>query len=343
MRRCFLAVAAVATFIISSGCGGHKSTTNPATMIIISPSSVSLNTGGTQAFTAKAVEADGTTAVTPQPEITFSISGSSVTLNKSANNGVLACAGTWDANFIVCTPGPVAPATLTASGGGLTSAPVTISVHQKVDKLTLSPASLSTCISSGATQQFTATAFSNGTDVTSTVGTINWLSTTTSVATVDANGLATAATPGGSTIFANVGNVTSLPVPFTTCPPKSISLHIQNAGDTSFTLDAAATQQLTADVTDINGNPVANAPLTYTVLPSAVGSVSGAGLATAVVPGVGEIVASCTPPTCNINLNYPVYSNLVTMNVNGTTVTKEFDLSRPHSVIHDSCTYSSSS
>ena len=188
-----------------------------------------------------------------------------------------------------------------------------------MDKLTLSPASLSTCISSGATQQFTATAFSNGTDVTSTVGTINWLSTTTSVATVDANGLATAATPGGSTIFANVGNVTSLPVPFTTCPPKSISLHIQNAGDTSFTLDAAATQQLTADVTDINGNPVANAPLTYTVLPSAVGSVSGAGLATAVVPGVGEIVASCTPPTCNINLNYPVYSNLVTMNVNGTS------------------------
>src|SRR3954470_1471965 len=256
MRRCFLAVAAVATLIIFSGCGGKKSTPNPATMIIISSSSASLNTGGVQTFSAQAFEADGTTPATTQPEITFSVSGSSVTLTKSPNNSVVACAGTWDTNFIVCTPGPATSATLTASGGGLTSAPLTIFVHPKVDKVTLSPASLSVCVSSGATQQFTATASSNGTDVTSSVGTINWVSTTATVATIDANGLTTAVTPGASSIFANVGNVTSLPVSFTTCPPQSISLHVKDTTDTSFTLAAAATQQLTADVTDTKGNPI---------------------------------------------------------------------------------------
>src|SRR5205814_7726504 len=133
----------------------------------------------------------------------------------------------------------------------------------------------------------TATPRSNGSDMTSAAGTMNWVTTTATGATTDANGLTTAVTPGASSIFANVGNVTSLPVSFTTCPPQTISLHVQNATDTSFTLAAAATQQLTADVTDTKGNPIANAPLTYSVLPSAEGSVTSTGLATAVVPGTG--------------------------------------------------------
>ena len=62
------------------------------------------------------------------------------------------------------------PAAVTLSVAGLTAS-LNFNVHLKVDKVVLSPAALSGCVSQGDTQQFTAQVLSNGQDITPSIGT----------------------------------------------------------------------------------------------------------------------------------------------------------------------------
>src|SRR5207253_10857609 len=118
------------------------------------------------------------------------------------------------------------------------------------------------CTSQNATQQFTAHAFDSSTpavDITAQAGTFFYSSSDTTVATIDAaTGLATSKLPGSSTISASVNGVFSLPATFVACPPSSIVL-----SPATFTGAAAASQQLTATVTDTAGNAITGLALTY--------------------------------------------------------------------------------
>ena len=318
MRQAVLMVLAAA-LAVCAGCGGGSKTSSTApSSIVISTATVSLNQGQVFGLTATVLDANGSPATNPKA-IVWSTSNANIATVTSDSGGV--CAGVWDSNHIVCAPGQVGTATITATSDNLT-ATSTIYVHQKVDRV-LIPTPTGACKSVGQTLQLSAQALSNGTDITSTVGPFNWTVGTPAVASIDANGLLTATAPGQSPIVATVSNVTSVPVTYTTCAVKSIHVHVSGASDTSFTLaGTSATQTLAADVVDTAGNTinptltwVSNAPGTISVSQPTGTTASTTQTATAATPGTASVIAECAI-NCNYNLA-PVYSDVVVGTVGG--------------------------
>jgi hypothetical protein len=318
-------VTAIAALAAGVGCGGKKSTPTtgagvPA-KVVISPSgaSVTLGVSPTLTFSATVQDSAGN-AVTGQT-ITFQSSNTAVA--QIASSG-LVCAGTWDSltTPIVCTPGPVGSAQITATSGSLTSDPATVFVHGKVDQIVVTPSITNPCISQGQTQQFSAKAFSAGQDITSQVGPFGWNSVQTGIVTVDSNGLASAVQPGQGGIFAQNSGAASPAATFVTCPVQSITLSGPDPTTSSFTVDptVSTTQTLTVVAKDSLGATVTAPQLTFILSQPVVGSIAGS-IFTSIVAGTTNIVATCTPPACNTGLNVPVYSNVLTAKVTGTANT----------------------
>jgi hypothetical protein len=322
------------------GCSSGKAVATatypvPASVAISPAPSLSLEIGTSQAFTTT-IENSAKAAIT-EPATFLSSNTAIVTV---AANG-LACAGSWDnlANPTICTPGGVGVAQVTATAQGVTSAPTTVYVHQHVDSVTLqnlcsgveppAPCTLPRhpCQSlnqNSAPQNtvYEAHAFSRGTDITSTVGQFTWQALTLEVVTLSntANGLsntvnntslnqveATAKTPGVTPVFATVGTATSLPVNFTTCPVQSIALEVTGSSATSKTIIPTVTDSvgnIISTVTNVSG-----IPLTWSSSQPASVTISSSGSATGSTGGGATIVASCTPPTCNIGFSpsLPIY------------------------------------
>lgn len=179
---------------------------------------------------------------------------------------------------------------------------------------------------------YQAKAFSHGADITSSVGNVTWQVVNPTVATLKTasvtapiSGLltgqvqVTAGVPGTTTLFASVDGTTSVPVTLTTCPVQSITMSADNAGSNSVSLTSAGTQALTATVTDTQNRVITGTFLDW--CSSDPGSVSvgatncSTGTSTSVTAtaqaagGGGAIIASCTPPNCNLGIlpARPVY------------------------------------
>ncbi len=315
----------VATLIALTACGGGHSSGNPNAVgsVTLSPSVVSLNLGDTIQMSA--------TALSPSKQpITPTIFYASNTPNiVGMSPSGLVCAGHWDANFVNCTPGPVGVGQVIASAGGVASAPVKVYVHQRVDSVVINPTSVN-CLSKSGTQTFTASALNNVLgDITSTVGQFNWQAVDAGVVllnnAIQGLGLnqvvATANTPGKTQVFASISRVNSVPAQFVTCAVASLTTDLNNvAGQTTVTIGTTGTATVTSTSVDTN-NAVIVAPLTFASTNLAVASVGPAGFIRAANPGTTTIVASCTPPSCNTNLN-PVYSNnVLTVVVSGAPAT----------------------
>ena len=322
--------------LILAGCGGGGSKTNPVTQVILSPTSVSLNAGDVVQIIATPENASNTAV---SANVTFSSSNANIATVSNSNGAAsaLICAGVWDSSFIVCNGSSVTgTANITATASGVTSSPATITVHPKVTSIVVDP--VAGCTSSTHTQQFTAHACSNvvvphassgpcapnAAEITSQIGSFLWSVTEPSVASVDTNGLVTAATPGQTGVVATVSNAISSATPFRTCMPVRIRLHLNGDPPGSPTTSANMTQNQTltleSDMDDENGvttNSIA------TVMASnipAVASLSGLTL-TATSFGGGGIIAGCTPPSCGNGFTspFPIYSNLFRVTVAGTS------------------------
>ena len=321
----------------------------PASISITPAPTLSLELGTNQAFTAT-IQNSAKTALT-EPVTYLSSDTSIVTV---AANG-LACAGSWDnlASPTVCTPGRVGTAQVTAIAQGVSSPPTTVYVHQHIDSMTVqdicsgaqppAPCTLPRhpCQSlnqNSAPQNtiYEAHAFSHGVDITSTAGQFTWQAVNTGVATLNntASGLsnivsgtslnqvqATAKSPGVSPVFATLGTAVSSSVNFTTCAVESIALEVMGSTATSKTI--------VPTVTDTVGNIISNPtqigaiPLTWSSSQSAAVTAS-AGTATGSAGGGATVIASCTPPTCNIGFSpslpiYPENAVQVIVNPSGTT------------------------
>jgi hypothetical protein len=336
MRR-FAIIRGLVLFITAAlaGCGGGgSSANNVVATVTVSPTSLSLNSGDVAQITATAQNSAKTNV-----SATFTFNSSNTSLVTVSSSGVV-CAGVWDANFIVCngkdaSGNPLSgTANITVTAGGVTSSPTGVSVHPKVTSVMVDP--VAGCTSSTQTLQFTAHACSslatphdssgpcapNAKEITSQVGSLAWTTVDTSVATVDTNGLVTAANPGVTGVVASASSVNSSAAPFRTCLPVRIRLHVVGDPPGSSTTSASMTQNQTlmleADMDDENGvtkNSVTNVILSD--LP-AVASMSGTTL-TASSFGGGGISAGCTPPACGNGINLPIYSNLFKVTVAGTS------------------------
>jgi len=356
----------------TTGCGHGGAVTTvpnavPASISLTPALNVSMDLGTNQSFTAQAYNSAHNTVTT---QISFQSSNTAVV---TVSAGGLVCAGRWDSlsSPQVCTPGPVGVAQVTATAQGVSSPPTTVYVHQHIDKVVLTdvcgtvqppfPCTLPrySCqsLSQNSVPQndvYQANAYSRGVDITSTVGPFSWQAFNSPVATLSntatgltnmVNGIsmtqveATAKTPGVTPVFATIGNVTSVPVNFTTCPVQSISLAVTNATRTSETITATVTDTV-GNVIMSQGSP-SSVPLTWSSSEPSSVNVSSSGQATASVGGAA-ITASCTPPTCNIGIlpSLPIYpEGVVTMVLasNGTPQTANTYVSSSDCATSDGC------
>jgi hypothetical protein len=295
----------------------------PAKIALSPASEVSLDVGSTsQTFTATPQNNKGTAVTTP-----VSFLSSNTAILTIANNG-LACAGTWDSVTIpqICTPGPVGVAQVTATSHGISSPPTTVYVHQHIDSILISLVPGQTlpagpCFSKGQIVNYQAVALSRGLDVTASAGPFTWQQVTPAVvtlkiATVNApiSGLSpgqlqvTAGTPGVSSLFASVANVNSQPLDFVTCAVQSITLEVTSSSGNSVNVTSGTGKTVTATVIDTAGNTISGVPLTWSTSQASTVGVSNGSVTTSKAGG-GSVIASCTPPTCNIGVQpiLPIY------------------------------------
>jgi hypothetical protein len=190
------------------------------------------------------------------------------------------------------------------------------------------------CISQGITRQLVARSYANNStspanNISCQVGPLQFNALNGSAVTIDANGVATAAQPGSSTITASISQASSNAGFFSTCPPRSIVLSVPpstSAPTAPISVNQNTAQPLVATVTDTNGNPINNLQLEFestepTIIPA------GGNTITPTYAGTAAITAICQPPTCNsapfneIGLfgnGSPVTSNPVNISAAGT-------------------------
>ena len=117
--------------------------------------------------------------------------------------------------------------------------------------------------------------------------TVSWSSSDTTVAEVDASGLATAAGNGKATITAASGSASGSAV--VTVMQQVSSVAVSPAADT---LVAGDTLRLAAEATDANGHPLAGARFAWASGDTLVATVDDAGLVTGIGAGEVEITAA---------------------------------------------------
>ncbi len=331
--RSVLLLSALTTLVAAlSGCG-KKSSGVAVTTIQIAPATLSLEQGK---YSGLAVT-DNNGAAIAVGRITWRASDSSA-LSVGLLSGVpTVCAGSWDSLTAptVCTPGPAKAAQLVASAEGATSPPITVFVHQHIERLEVSaidtpvlcdPGSPQPIAGLSAASQFAAAGFAdyqvlatnNGTDITSTIGPITWNAQNSAVVTLttSGNGLlfnqvrTTAKTPGQTSFFASAAGATSAPFTFTTCPVAAITLATSTGGNALTFLKGSTTQAITSTVKDSAGLTLTNPPITWSTSNPTVASVSTAGVIAASQTGAASITAACLPTNCNLGFQptaSPVY------------------------------------
>ncbi len=292
MGRLRLKVLCLAVAILSlwsiAGCGkGGKTGTAlfPGRINLTPSNNTSLELGSVLGFLASAQSASGTNIASTS----FTYTSSDTSILTLAPNGV-ACAGHWDLNYTVCTPGNSGPVQVTASVLGATSVPTWVFVHPAIDTITVTGILLNgvpvqePCLSQTQSMTIEAHAFSHGTDITSSVGpftftannppVVNLIPIVNSAYNFQTNQTtAKALTPGITQIYASASNVTSTsflqpqlhnaqgaaspPLDFfATCPIQTISLELGHvgSGQTSFVAAKGGSQTAYATLTDIMGN-----------------------------------------------------------------------------------------
>jgi len=325
--------------ILSSGCSSGKPVTLtqfpvPASVTVSPAPTLSVELGTTGILVAIILNSAKAAITEPVSFVSSNPSVASV-----AANG-LVCGGSWDSltSPSLCTPGRVGVAQVVAIAEGVSSPPTTVYVHQHIDSVGITdlcsvaspplPCTLprNPCqslqqLNTVQNTVYEARAYSQGMDITPTVGQFTWQATNLGVVTLSTTNkllanlvdgislnqvVATAETPGMSPVVAVVGTANSVPITFTTCAVQSIALEVTGATATSRTIAAT--------VTDTLGNvilsPGLTTPIGLTWSSSQPGTVTvtNAGLATA-ASGAATIIASCTPPTCNTGFvpSLPIY------------------------------------
>jgi hypothetical protein len=283
-----LAVAVLSISAIT-GCGGGSHPGPPLFTghITLNPgTATSLVLGGTLNFSATVQTTSGTNLNTT---VTYTSNDTSI-LNLSPNG--VACAGHWDVAFTTCSPGAIGAVTVIASALGGYSVPTYVFVHPPIDNISVIgvlPDGIPVqepCLSQSQSMTVEAHAYSQGTDITASVGPFTWSANNPSVVTLISlpnntyrfatnQATATANTPGITYIYASANGVssssfqqpqltnsqgTTSPVLdfFASCPVENIALELGAAGSgrTTFAVPKSSSGAPTviATVTDIMGN-----------------------------------------------------------------------------------------
>jgi hypothetical protein len=178
LRRKVLGFSLTGVSLVAiSACGGHRPpgiSPFPAKITLSPGPATSLQLGSFQIFTATAQNSSGGNV-----SASFTFTSSNTTILNIAPGGV-ACAGVWNQNYTVCTPGAAGEVEVTATALGATSAPTLVFVHPPIDNIAVTGIIYNgivpqePCLSQGETMTVEAHAFSQGIDITSAVGSFTW-------------------------------------------------------------------------------------------------------------------------------------------------------------------------
>jgi uncharacterized protein YjdB len=246
-------------------------TVNPkaVTTIRLTPSGdQALLVGQTRQMTAQPLDADGN-PLSARP-VTWSTSAAAVASVSAA--GIISGVAAGSAVITASSEGKTAAVAVTVS-----SVPIaTIAVTPATDTVAVSQ-----------TLQLTATP-KDAQDGILTGRAITWSSSDASKATVSSTGLVTGVSPGAVTITASSEGKTG--ASSITVKPKPVGAVILSP--TQVSVELGSTLQLTAQVTDAEGNVLSGRPITFSSSNTSVATVSSTGLITAVAIGAATITAT---------------------------------------------------
>lgn len=117
---------------------------------------------------------------------------------------------------------------------------------------------------------------------------VTWTSSNSGVATVSSDGLVRGVAKGSATITATSGSVNAKAT-VTVSPVPANAVVVSPGEATRF---VGETVQLSATVTDANGDPLSGRPISWSSSATGVATVSSSGLVKAVAPGTATITAS---------------------------------------------------
>ena len=287
------------------------------------------------------------------------------TWNRNTGGGIADYTYCYYPNPLPSTKGlPYSIAYVTATAYSVTSNPVAVYIHAPVTAISLVTTSLSSsspqqCFSQNQQAQLDAQAcyVSNGTQyefcapssisapnyacagglapgVTSvpscgsSIGTLNYSVSNSSVATINStNNVITAQQPGTTSLTATIAQSASSAGYFSTCPPASVKISLAGGG-TKGVVTQGVSQNLSATVLDTNNNPITGLNLSYESTNPVDITATSSGSITATFPGAASVYAVCEPSSCNptpineFGLNgsgLPLSSNPVSITVPGTT------------------------
>jgi hypothetical protein len=264
---------------ISSGAVSSSATltVTPAalTSITMNPLNPAIPLGRTQQFTASGSYTDGSTQdVTSAAVWTSSSAQVAIISNTTGSNGLATSAGTGSASIVATMGSVTAATTLVVNTPALVSIAVT---------------PVSVAIPLGTTQQFTATGtYTDGStqDLTSSA---SWSSDTPGIVVFSSPGLASGVGVGAANITATLG-VISNSAALTVNPPVLVSLSVLPA---SATVPAGLGQQYVAIgvYTDGSAQILTNS-VTWTSSAPSVATIAGSGMATTLIQGSANLVAT---------------------------------------------------
>ncbi|MDE2047192.1 MAG: Ig-like domain-containing protein [Betaproteobacteria bacterium] len=233
----------------------------PIVALALSPPNASVTVGGTAQFTATAKDGGGN-AVTGLSTVWASSNPSVASIDAAGKLTGLAVGST----------------NVTAAAGGVTSAPVPVTVNAVVTiaSVTVSPTSLS--LSVGANAALSAVVKDTGGNTVASAP-VTWQSSNTAVATVDSTGRVTAVAVGSAQVTAMSGSISSSPVPVAVNQTQSFIYYKRHSTLTP------QTATLTNGTLSIDG-------LTIT----GVYTVGGLGGTTCLAGGTGTALTACYSP-----------------------------------------------
>jgi len=204
--------------------------------IAIAPPEVTTPLGTTQAFTALGTYTDGTTQdVTQAGHWSSSTAGVATVSNTPGTQGLASTLGTGVSTIGIGVGGVSGTATLTVSPAAL----LTITLSPQTPNIPL-----------GTAQQFTATGTYTDGSSQDVSGTVQWASSSATVAIISTSGVATSAGTGTTTISATQGTVTAATT-LTVGAPAIVSLTVSPG---AVTIPLGTMQQFQAIATYTDGS-----------------------------------------------------------------------------------------